>query len=232
MNKLTANKKVRLYGAGGHSQVIRDVLEINGYEVSKIFDDHPENKHHTLEKVDQGLENNRQSFSKGTDPIIIAIGNNCERAKVASKIDCDFYNAIHQSAVIAKSVTIGEGSVVFAGAVIQPNTKIGKHVIINTSSSVDHDNIIEDFVHISPNVALCGNVEIGEGTHVGAGAVVIPSVKIGKWCTVGAGAVIIKDVPDNSVVVGNPGKIIKKNNVKKQLSKKKIFQTVIESLNY
>ena len=43
---------------------------------------------------------------------------------------------------------------------------------------------------------------------------VIPNINIGKWCVIGAGAVITKDVPDYSLVVGIPGKIIKKLKVK------------------
>ena len=97
--------------------------------------------------------------------------------------------------------------------VIQPNTTIGKHVIVNTSASIDHDNYIADFVHVAPKVALTGHVEVGEGSFIGAGAVVIPKIKIGKWCTIGAGSVVIKDVPDNAVVVGNPAKIIRYQNL-------------------
>ena len=39
---------------------------------------------------------------------------------------------------------------------------------------------------------------------------IMPNVKIGKMCIIGAGAVVTKDVPDYSVVVGVPAKIIKK----------------------
>ena len=74
---------------------------------------------------------------------------------------------------------------------------------------MDHDCSLEDFVHICPHATLCGNVSVGEGTQIGAGATVIQGIKIGKWCMIGAGAVIIEDVPDYSVVVGVPGKVIK-----------------------
>ena len=64
-------------------------------------------------------------------------------------------------------------------------------------------------MHLSPGARLAGGVNVGEGTHIGLNASVIPNINIGKWCIIGAGAVIIRDVPDYSVVVGNPGKIIK-----------------------
>ena len=146
-------------------------------------------------------------------PFVIAIGDNKTRAELSHKIKAAFKTLVHPSAVISKESSIGEGTVVYAGVVIQPNTTIGKHVIVNTSASIDHDNYIADFVHVAPKVALTGHVEVGEGSFIGAGAVVIPKIKIGKWCTIGAGSVVIKDVPDNAVVVGNPAKIIRYQNL-------------------
>ena len=205
-----SGKNIRLYGAGGHSQVIKDLVESNGSKILITYDDHPAGRHHASEEVVMGARADIANFPHQGDPMIIAVGDNMERAEIAKFLKSDFATAIHYSAVISSDVQIGMGTMVYAGAIIQPNTVIGKHVIINTGASVDHDNIIDDFVHISPKVALCGHVEIGKGTHVGAAAVVIPKVKIGKWCIIGAGTVVISDIPDYSVAVGNPGRVIKK----------------------
>ena len=202
-------KKVRIYGAGGHCQVIKEVLVMNGFIVSDNFDDKPEGVHHASKNVAIGARKNLSEFPHSGDPVIIAVGINSERAEIAEFLNCTYERAIHESAIISHTSEVGEGTVVFAGAIIQPNTTIGKHVIINTGASVDHDNIIGDFAHISPKAALCGHVQVGEGSHIGVGAVVIPKIKIGKWCTIGAGTIVLKDVPDYSTVVGNPGKIIK-----------------------
>ena len=200
---------VRIYGAGGHSQVIKEVLSLAGYEVSGTFDDRSSGYHHKSVGVASGILENTNSFPHKGDPVIIAIGNNCERAHIASLLQSKFQSALHPTAIISPSATIGEGTVVFAGSIVQSNTTIGKHVIINTAASIDHDNTIGDCAHISPKAALCGHVEIGEGTHVGTGASIIPLVKVGKWCTIGAGSVVLKDVPDYCTVVGNPARIIK-----------------------
>lgn len=202
--------KIRLYGAGGHSKVIQSLLKQNGIIITEIFDDTPLSSHSNHNNIAMGARHNLTFPHQGV-PFIIAVGDNNHRYEISKLLKSEYSKAIHNSSIIDPSVKIGKGSVIYAGAVIQTNTIIGNHVIVNTLANVDHDNIIKDFVHISPNATLCGLVEIGEGTHVGAGAIIIPKIKIGRWCIIGAGAVIIKDVPDYSVVVGNPGKVIKMN---------------------
>lgn len=53
-----------------------------------------------------------------------------------------------------------------------------------------------------------GRTIIGNNVFLGVNAVVLPGVKIGNNVIIGAGCVVTKDIPDNSVVAGNPGKII------------------------
>ncbi|WP_047414371.1 acetyltransferase [Cellulophaga sp. Hel_I_12] len=203
--------KVRLYGAGGHAQIIKFIIQENNTFLEGVYDDDPKLAHKNFHGVRNGFRLNQSNFVYDDIPFIIAIGNNRIRAEIAGFLKCSFSNAVHTSAIISENVHVGEGTVIYAGAIIQPNTSIGKHVIINTAANVDHDNTIHDFVHISPNATLCGLVEVGTGSHIGAGAVIIPQIKIGEWCVIGAGSVVIHDVPDFAVVVGNPGKIIKIN---------------------
>jgi galactoside O-acetyltransferase len=54
-----------------------------------------------------------------------------------------------------------------------------------------------------------GEIIIGRDAWIGAGSVILEGVTIGDGAVVGAGSVVCKDVPPNSVVVGNPAKIIK-----------------------
>lgn len=55
-----------------------------------------------------------------------------------------------------------------------------------------------------------GSTEIGEGCWIGEKAIILPGKKIGKKCIIGAGSVVTHDIPDYSIAVGNPAKIIKK----------------------
>lgn len=202
-----------LFGAGGHCKVILDILFSEGRDVDYVVDDHPASDR--ILGVPVQKNNLDESCSKTA---IISIGNNEIRRKITRRYPLlDYRNATHPTAIVSRFAQIGIGTVVMAGAIVNPHAEIGEHCIINTSAVVEHDCSLGDFVHISPNAALAGNVQIGPGTHVGVGAVIIPGIKVGQWCVIGAGAVLIKDVPDFSVVVGNPGKIIKINQLEYEL---------------
>ena len=196
-----------LYGAGGHAKVIIDIiLSSTNYVIEGIYDDSPSEKEMYNIPIITSLSELK------INEIIISVGNNKIRKKIADVLSARYLSIIHNKSVISKlDVTIGEGTVVMANAIVNPNSKIGNHCIINTAAVVEHDCIIENFVHISPNATLAGNVSIGEGTQVGLGANIIPGVSIGKWCIVGAGSTVIEDIPDFSIVVGSPAKFIKWN---------------------
>ena len=200
-----------LYGAGGHSKVITDILNSIGVEVLGVFDDQPAGAKLKTMAIDSGVRVQGESFPKLDAPLIISVGDNQRRAELDQMLrrNAEYGQAIHGTTIISAKSSVGEGTVILQGAIVQSAAKVGRHVLVNTAASIDHDNEIGDYAHISPHATLCGHVKVGEGTHIGAGAVVIPSIKIGKWCTIGAGTVIIRDIPDYATAVGNPARIIK-----------------------
>lgn len=130
---------------------------------------------------------------------------------------------------IGNRVIISKGCVVAAkdGPLeIGDEADIGAHVIIASIGGI----VLENNVLIAGNCYLGGArykldsldkpimyqgiysrgpLVIGEGTWIGASAMVFDGVTIGKGCVVGAGAVVTKDIPDYSIVVGNPAKVIR-----------------------
>jgi len=55
-------------------------------------------------------------------------------------------------------------------------------------------------------------ITIGDDCWIGGNAIICPGITIGNGCVIGAGSVVTKDVPDNSLAVGNPAKVIRKLN--------------------
>ena len=53
-------------------------------------------------------------------------------------------------------------------------------------------------------------VEIGDDCWIGGNTTIMPGVKIGKGCTIGSGSIVTRDIPDFSVAIGTPAKVVKK----------------------
>ena len=194
-----------IYGAGGHSKVVLEILENSGCIIKELYDDHL-NK---LMLLGYKVSNNKEILELPELNWIVGVGDNSIRRKIAQSHLLNYGQAIDIKANISKRIQIGAGVAIMSGVTINSSVIIGNHVIVNTNASIDHDCIIGDYAHISPNAVLCGGVSVGEGSHIGAGATIIPGINIGNWVRIGAGSVIINDVPDYATVVGNPGKTIK-----------------------
>lgn len=81
---------------------------------------------------------------------------------------------------------------------------IGDDVTISAARILTHDGSTKPWIGYSK----VGRVKIGSRVFVGAGAIILPNVEIGDDVIIGAGSVVNHDVPSNSVVAGNPARII------------------------
>lgn len=114
---------------------------------------------------------------------------------------------VDPTAILASSTRHGSGFLVNAAAVIGANCQFGDQVLVNRSVSIGHDAVVEDFVSFGPGCLLCGDCQIGTGAFIGGGATIAPGVHVGSNAIVGAGAVVVQNVPDNTIVVGNPAQV-------------------------
>ncbi|MEM7589991.1 MAG: serine O-acetyltransferase [Cyanobacteria bacterium P01_A01_bin.83] len=104
------------------------------------------------------------------------------------------------------------------GIEIHPGATIGKGVFIDHGMGVviGETAIVGDYCLIYQNVTLGGTGKqtgkrhptLGKNVVVGTGAKVLGNINIGNDVRVGAGSIVLIDVPDNSTVVGVPGRIV------------------------
>jgi sugar O-acyltransferase (sialic acid O-acetyltransferase NeuD family) len=127
----------------------------------------------------------------------------------AEKINCQFINLIHPSAILTRWVTMGVGVIVTPGCILTNQIRIGNHVHLNFDCTVGHNAVLQDYVSLAPGVHVSGNVTLGTGCYIGTGTNIVEKLQIGEWSIIGAGSVIVENVPPNTTVVGIPGKVIK-----------------------
>lgn len=205
-----------IIGAKGFAKEILEIFKQNNqlHNVAFYDDVNPDIGEFLYEQFPI-LKNEEQakSFFSVNNEFTIGIGNPILRKKLYDKfvkLGGKFVSAISpQSTIGSFDVEIGAGSNILSNVTFSNSTKIGIGTIVYYNSTITHDCIVEDFVELSPNVTLLGNVTVGSYTQIGAGTVILPKLKIGKNVIIGAGTIVTKDVPDNAVVVGTPGKIIK-----------------------
>lgn len=107
------------------------------------------------------------------------------------------------------------------GIEIHPGAIIGKNLFIDHGMGVviGETAVIGDDVTIFHGVTLGGTGKekgkrhptIGNNVFIGSGSKILGNIQIGNYAKIGANAVVLTDIPDNTTVVGIPGKIIKNN---------------------
>jgi carbonic anhydrase/acetyltransferase-like protein (isoleucine patch superfamily) len=124
---------------------------------------------------------------------------------------------VADSAVVLGSVLLKNNASVWFNAVIRGDNElitIGENSNVQDGSVLHTDPgcpiVIGDNVTIGHKVMLHG-CEIGDNSLIGINAVVLNRVKIGRNCLIGANALITegKEIPDNSMVLGVPGKVVR-----------------------
>jgi UDP-2-acetamido-3-amino-2,3-dideoxy-glucuronate N-acetyltransferase len=131
--------------------------------------------------------------------------------------------------------TIGDNSKIGAFVEIQKNALVGRNVKISTHTFICEGVTIEDDVFVGHNVSFINDkyprsvttsgalqkdedwkvipTSVKRGASIGTSATILCGVTIGKNAIVGAGSVVTKDVPANTVVVGNPARVIRRLDV-------------------
>ncbi len=118
---------------------------------------------------------------------------------------------IFGSSVSASDAVIKEGSIIHCQSIISSGALIQENVFVGKKAMVGHDVTVGKHSVISACSYVGGWVNIGEESFIGAGAAIRDRVTIGKRCIIGIGSVVTKDVQDNTVVAGNPARVLRMN---------------------
>ncbi len=135
----------------------------------------------------------------------ILFGNN---VSIGNQVRINFFKE-SAKLIFGNNAYIGHKvSFLLGGSImIGQDTIIASHVCI---ASENHGVNPESPIPYKDQELICSNVIIGSGCWIGEKVVILPGVNIGNKCVIGAGAIVTKDIPDYSIAVGNPARVIKK----------------------
>ncbi|OOY19521.1 acetyltransferase [Thioclava sp. DLFJ5-1] len=209
-------RNIVIYGCGGFGREVLQVIHainaegptwnVLGFAVDPGIV-HPETVH--------GLPVTSDLSTFGDDPlpdVVIAIGAPAARKRIAlrlGELGYIFPTLVHPGASLGRKVVLGKGAVIMAGASLTTDIEVADHVQINPCVTVGHDTSVGSFTTISPGANLSGNVTLAEEVEIGTGASIIQRISVGRASVIGAGAAVVRAIPENSVAVGVPAKVIR-----------------------
>ena len=110
----------------------------------------------------------------------------------------------------AQGVRIGRDCILYTPYFgVEPYlVEIGDHVAISSGTEfITHDAVGWIFPD-HPHIGLFGCIRVGSYTYFGINCTILPGTTIGSNCVIGAGSVVRGNVPDGSVVMGNPARVV------------------------
>ena len=210
------NKKIFLYGGKSTSYLVQEILLEKKKNVHYIFDKFIKKLHFKSNAKFSNKKSDLNKFLNDSEYFFVCIGMMDGKlrdfiSKSIIKKSLKPISIISKASFIDRSVDFQPGLLAMPHSVVNKKTVIGSNCYLNVNSVIDHECIIEDGVHVMGAAYIAGRVKIKKYASIGANATILPDLTIGENSIVGAGAVVTKDVLDNTIVVGNPARFLKKN---------------------
>lgn len=151
-----------------------------------------------------------------------------QTADIAENVEIGENTKIWNNAQIREDVKVGNNCTISKNVYLDFGVKVGNNCKIQNNTSIYHGVTISDGVFVGPHVIFAndklprainpdggpkenddwvvGKTQVKYGASIGAHSVILPDVTIGTYAMIGAGSVVTKNVPDYTLVYGNPAR--------------------------
>lgn len=213
-----------IYCAGGFGKEIMDVARRKNnvtqqWDNIKFIDDTIEVN---VKYGAQVMRFDQAMYHNGVDQaeFLIAAGEPAVRSKIRVKLEqakAKLGRLVDVSTVVADSANISDGVFITPLCSISSDAVLARNSCVNTMSIIGHDVFIGENSVISSMVNMGGACIVGSDSYIGMGALIKECVKIGSNSIVGMGSVVYNDIPDGVIALGNPARVMRKNDNQKVL---------------
>jgi len=145
--------------------------------------------------------------------VINSVAKNCNARKGAIR-KLESLNARISGLIEADinvTCNIHSTSILLGESFFGQNVSVGANSIIHRGVFLGHDVAIQENCFLGPRVVCLGRSHVASNSFIGAGVILVDRVRIGRNSVVAAGSVVFNDIPDGSIVMGNPAKLVGKN---------------------
>lgn len=146
--------------------------------------------------------------------VSIAVGEPITREKLFNKVTQNgvkLATLIHPGVYIDKSTTIGDGTTICEGVTITSGVEIKENVYVQPHAVIGHDIKIGRHSVVGSNCEIGGANVIGERVFIGFMVGTLQGLTIGDDAELSAGSIVFRDVESGMIVMGNPARVIRKN---------------------
>jgi sugar O-acyltransferase (sialic acid O-acetyltransferase NeuD family) len=206
---------VMIFGANYLGRAAKEIFEGNNNVVYGFLDDN-KTLHHTE------IDHAQVLGSTDDDGFLKLIGKKCDafvavddtklRKNLVKMIQEERHmqpvNAVHKTAYVATSGSIGYGNFIDVGAKIGAGATVSNHCLIHANVVIGAETTIGDFVQIGAGSIINPGAVIEEEAFLGSGVIIVSGITIGKGARIGAGSVVIGPVKAGETVFGNPAEKI------------------------
>jgi acetyltransferase-like isoleucine patch superfamily enzyme len=145
----------------------------------------------------------------------VKLGRNVKLSKFINLYGCEIgdetkigaFVEIQKNAVVGKRCKVSSHTFVCEGVIIEDNVFIG-HGVTFINDSYPRATTGEGNLRTEADWRLERTL-IKKGASIGSGATILSNISVGENAIVGAGSVVTKDVPANSIVAGNPARVLR-----------------------
>jgi sugar O-acyltransferase (sialic acid O-acetyltransferase NeuD family) len=207
---------VMIFGANFLGRAAKEIFERNGNVVYGFLDDNKSLHNKELDNVvilgstdDDGF---LKLIGKKCEAFVALDDNKLRKNVVKMLLEVrkqQPVNAIHATASIASSASIGHGNFFDGGCLIGAGVEIGSHGLFHAKVSIGAETKVGDFAQIGAGTTINPGVVIEEEAFIGSGVTIVSGITIGKGARVGAGSVVIAPVKAGETVFGNPAQKVK-----------------------
>lgn len=216
---MNSDKDIYILGVGHNTPVYIDLVKSCGYNILGLY-------HYNDSRIGEQIhgykiiDTNDNLFER--DSLVgmnftISVGSNKIRSELSNKIrekGGNIPTIIHPTAVVSEYAIVESGVVIHVNSVVQADATIRRDTVLSYNTSVSHNSTIGEACYLAFNSTIGAYIDVQNFVLIGQAAAIISDKLdyIGHHSIVGGGSVIINNVEPYSIVVGNPGKLLKKTN--------------------